>query len=42
MLLVEKAAQAGNKYAVAHLADIKKLAEKWKKTGVCKLDTAHH
>ena len=35
--LVEKAAKAGNRYAVAHIAEIKKLAEKWPKTGICKL-----
>ena len=33
--LVEKAAKAGNKNAVAHLAEIEKLSEKWKKTGIC-------
>ena len=37
--LVEKAAKAGNKHAVAHLADIEKVVKQWKKTGICKLDT---
>ena len=37
--LVEKAAKAGNMYAVAHLADIEKVVKKWKKTGICKLGT---
>ena len=37
--LVEKAGKAGNKYAVAHIAEIEKLAEKWKKTGIYKLGT---
>ena len=40
---VEKAAKAGNKHAVKHLAEIEKALEpvvkKWKKTGAFKLDT---
>ena len=39
VVLVEKAAKAGNKYAVAHIAEIEKLAEKWPKAGVNKLGT---
>ena len=41
--LVERAAKAGNKHAVAHLAEIEKALEpvvkKWKKTGICDLRT---
>ena len=44
VVLVEKAAKAGNKFAVAHLVEIGKALEpvvkKWKKTGVDKLGKA--
>ncbi len=37
--LVEKAAKAGNEIAIAHLAEVVKLAEEWKKSGIYKIGT---
>ena len=37
--LIEKAAKAGNKHAVAHLSEIEKVAKDWKMSGIYKLNT---